>query len=74
MVDAVLPALPAPPVPPAPALQQPLQPPVLPNQPIPAHLIQYIPQLNWSYFKPELPDKPDEDGEAHLLRLNDWMD
>ena len=31
------------------------------------------PQLNWSYFKPEFSGKP-EDGEAHLLRTNDWME
>ena len=32
------------------------------------------PQLNWSHFKQEFADKPDEDAEAHLLRTNDWMD
>ena len=31
------------------------------------------PQLNWSYFKPEFVGKPEEDAEAHLLRMNDWM-
>ena len=31
-------------------------------------------QLNWSYFKPEVAGKTDEDVEAHLLRTNDWMD
>ena len=25
-------------------------------------------------FKPELSGKPEEDAEAHLLRMNDWMD
>ena len=29
--------------------------------------------LNWSYFKPEFPGKPDEDTEAHLLHTNGWM-
>ena len=29
--------------------------------------------LNWSYFKPEFSGKPDEDAEAHLLHMNDWM-
>ena len=29
--------------------------------------------LNWSYFKPEFPGKPDKDAEAHLLCTNDWM-
>ena len=33
-----------------------------------------MPQLNWSYFKPEFTGKPDENSEAHLLRTNDWMD
>ena len=30
--------------------------------------------LNWSHFKPELANKPDEDVKAHLLRTNDGMD
>ena len=29
--------------------------------------------LNWSNFKPEFSGKPEEDAEAHLLHLNDWM-
>ena len=29
--------------------------------------------LNWSNFKPEVSGKPEEDAEAHLLCLNDWM-
>ena len=28
---------------------------------------------NWSNFKPEFSGKSDEDGEAHLLYSNDWM-
>ena len=32
------------------------------------------PQLNWSHFKPKFAGKPDEDVEAHLLRMNDRMD
>ena len=32
-----------------------------------------MPQLNWSYFKPEFPRQP-EDAEAHLPRMNDLMD
>ena len=32
------------------------------------------PQLNCSHFKPEYVGKPEEDAEAHLLRMNDWMD
>ena len=30
--------------------------------------------LNWSNFKPEFSEKPEEDAEAHLLHSNDWMD
>ena len=30
-------------------------------------------QLNWSHFKPKYAGKPDKDAEAHLLRMNDWM-
>ena len=32
------------------------------------------PQLNWSHFKPKYAGKPEEDVEAHLLRMNAWMD
>ena len=47
----------------------PVQPPVPTTQPIqPAPM----PQLNWSYFKPEFAGKPDKDAEAHL-RTNDLM-
>ena len=31
----------------------------------PAHM----PQLNWSHFKPEFTRKPNEDAEAHLLKV-----
>ena len=31
-------------------------------------------QLNWSHFKPKFAGKPEEDAEAHLPRMNDWMD
>ena len=34
---------------------------------------QQLVHLNWSYSKPELSGKPDEDTEAHLLHTNDWM-
>ena len=37
--------------------------PILPQGP-PAQM----PQLNWSYFKPEFSGKPEEDAEVHLLR------
>ena len=30
--------------------------------------------LNWSHFKPKFSGKPDEDAEAHFLRMNNWMD
>ena len=30
--------------------------------------------LNWSTFKPEFSGKPEEDAEAHLLHLNDYME
>ena len=33
--------------------------------------ILHIPSLNWSHFKPKYSGKPDEDAEAHLLRMND---
>ena len=29
--------------------------------------------INWSNFKPEFSQKPEEDAEAHLLHSNDWM-
>ena len=32
-----------------------------------------MPPLNWSHFKPKYSGKPDEDAEAHLLRMNNWM-
>ena len=40
----------------------------------PAQQTQHNPHLIWSHFKPKLPGKPEEDAEAHLLRMNDWMD
>ena len=30
-------------------------------------------QLNWSHFRPEFSGKPEEDEEAHLLRMENWM-
>ena len=56
---------PAPPAQPAVPLAQPVVPPFPPGP---------MPQLNWSHFKPEFTGKPDEDAEAHLLRINDWME
>ena len=51
----------------------PPQNPFLPNAPI-AQRVPQRPQLNWSHFKPKYAGKPEEDTEAHLLRMNDWMD
>ena len=34
---------------------------------------QQVVNLNWSHFKPEFLGKPEEDAEAHLLQINDWM-
>ena len=50
--------------PPLPPPQQPLQ---------PLQVAQACLQKNWSHFKPEYSGKPEEDVEAHLLRMNDWM-
>ena len=57
-----------PPVQPVVLPAAPVQPVVSPAQPGP------LPELNWSYLKPEFAGKPDEDADAHLLRTNDWMD
>ena len=34
---------------------------------------QQFVHLNWSNFKPEFSEKPDEDAEEHLPCTNDWM-
>ena len=34
---------------------------------------EQVVHLNWSNFKPEFSEKPDEAAEAHLLHSNDWM-
>ena len=47
--------------------------PFLPNAPLVLEASQR-PQLNWSHFKPKFAGKPEEDAEAHLLRMNNWMD
>ena len=78
MADGGLPAppgLPALLVPQPSPLTPPIQPIVPHAQTISAEPIQpaYIPQLNWSHFKTEYAGKPDEDAEAQLLRMNDWM-
>ena len=46
--------------------------PLLPKAPVVIELPR--PQLHWSHFKPKYAGKPDKDAEAHLLRMNDWMD
>ena len=53
-----------------PVLQQPTQP-QQPQQP--QQVQQFHPHMNWSHFKPEYSDKPEEDVEVHLLRMIDWM-
>ena len=68
MADAGSPVPPAPPAPQAPAPQPPPAQRVQQIQPI------HVPQLNWSHFKLQFAGKPEEDAEAHLLRMNDWMD
>ena len=50
-------------------IPNPVQPPGPPDQ-----IINQMPQLNWSYFKPEFSGEPEEDVEVHLLRTNDWME
>ena len=34
---------------------------------------QKLVHLNWSYFKPEISGKPEEDAGAHLFHTNNWM-
>ena len=46
----------------------------VPNPMLPQAPPVQVPQLNWSYFKPEFSGQPEEDAEAHLLRTNDWME
>ena len=33
-----------------------------------------MPPLNWSHFKPKYSGKLDKDAEAHLCRMNNWID
>ena len=53
-------------VPQAPQVPQALQAPQAPQG-------QQLVHLNWSYFKPEFLGKSNEDAEAHLLGMNNWM-
>ena len=36
-----------------------------------AQQVQHVPQLNWTHLKPVFFQKPEDDAEAHLLRMND---
>ena len=45
--------------------QQPPQQALQPQQAQQVHM-----HMNWSHFKPEYSDKPEEDVETHLLRTN----
>ena len=61
--------------PPNPPPNQPPNAPANPPNPMqPQNPPPQVPQLNWSYFKPEFSGKPEEDAVAHLLRTNDWME
>ena len=81
----ILPNLPPNPPPNQPPDQPQNLPPSAPMQPInppnnPPNLMQphappmQVPQLNWSYFKPEFSGKPGDNVVAYLLRANDWME
>ena len=86
MAEGGPPALPPPQASPPPVV--PAVPPA-PLEQLPSHPVQQVqdpvqpaqvqiqpgqPPLNWSYFKPEISGKPEEDVEAHLLRTNNWME
>ena len=60
--------------PPNPPDQPPNHPANLPYLMQPQNPPLQVPQLSWSYFKPEFSGKPEEDAVAHLLRTNDWME
>ena len=69
------PAQPPNPPPPAPNPMQHPNPPTHVSHPmVPQVPPAQVPQLNWSYFKPEFSGKPEVDAEAHLLRTNDWTE
>ena len=75
MADQVQ-GVPAPPVPVQAGQQAQQQQQEHPTPPAHAHSAkqgQQIVHLNWSHFKPEFSEKPDEDAEANLLCTNDWM-
>ena len=53
---------------------QPQNPPANPPNPVqPQAPPVQMPELNWSYCKPEFSGNPEEDAIAHLLRTNDWI-
>ena len=63
------------PNPPPQAPMQPPNPPANPPNPMqPQAPPAQMPQLSWSYLKPEISGKPEEDVIPHLLRTNNWMD
>ena len=86
MAEGGPPTLQLPPVCPTPVVpavwpappEQPLAPPVqqvqYPVQPVQIQVQPGQPLLNWSYLKPEVSGKPEEDAEAHLLKTNDLME
>ena len=71
VVPAMPPATPEQPTAPP---EQPIMPPEQVQEPVQPAKVQVQlgqPPLNWSYFKPEVSGKPEEDEEVHLLRTND---
>ena len=62
---------------PANAPSEDIEQPQNPGNPNPLPVQPHVPmannQLNWSHFRPEFSETPNEDAEAHLLRMEDWM-
>ena len=60
----------------APPITQGAQGPPAPQHTQAPHVPQvpHLQPLTWSHFKPKFSGKPDKHAEAHLLRMNDWMD
>ena len=64
-----------PPLPQKPQIPLVPQAPHVPQAPqVAQQLVLHMPPLKWSHFKPKFSGKPDEDAEAHLLMINNWMD
>ena len=76
MADRRPPALQPSPVAPVTPPAPPVQPPAQPDQLVPPAQLgqQAHGVLNWSHFRPEFSDKPEEDAGAYLLRTNDQME